>query len=163
MRVIDRVRRFRPGRELRRADEGHLRADAGAVGGEEGEQAVVAGVAPGGSVAVDERAGEVGPLGLVELHDEEGQVEPRVDPAERGVELDRVDERGLGPEQHVLGAQVTVTVADPPVTRTGVELHPARSQEAGGEPLRRDEVAAERGVVAEQRRQAWRSRRRWSA
>ena len=65
------------------AQQRHLGAHLRAVGGEEGEQRVAAGVAARGAVRPHERRGEVGPARLVELHDEEREVGRDVDPAQR--------------------------------------------------------------------------------
>ena len=50
------------------------------------------------------------PLGGVEIHDQEREVEPGVDAAESRFELDRVDERRLGVEQDMFGAEVSMAV-----------------------------------------------------
>ena len=162
-----RARARRRGRRIRRElagpEQRDLRADARAVGGEERDQAVVPRVATGVPVAVHERLGEVRRSGGVEIHDQERQVEPDVDAPQSRVELDRVDERPIRVEQDVLGAEVSMAVPDAALACAGVELRPARPQEAGRAALRRDELARRAARRRPAASTARRSRRRASA
>ena len=138
------------------AQQRHLGAHLRAVGGEEGEQRVAAGVAARGAVRPHQRLGEVGPARLVELHERERQVGRDVDPAQRRIELDAVDDVDPLAEQDVLEPQVAVAVAHESRGGARVELVPERSQLCAGGPLE----PRDRRALGRRARAAWRSRRR---
>jgi len=114
------------------AQQRHLGAHLRAVRSEEGEQRVAAGVAARGAVRPHQRLGEVGPARLVELHERERQVGRDVDPAQRRVELDAVDDVDALAEQDVLEPQVAVAVAHESRGGARIELVPERSQLCAG-------------------------------
>ncbi len=117
---------------LRRAQVGDLGAHLGAIAREPGEQGVVAGIAARIAVRADEPRGEVRTPGGVQVHHQEREVRGDVDAAQLVVELDAVDDReAVVLEQHVIEAQVTVTVADPAELRPLVELPAPRREHRG--------------------------------
>lgn len=121
----------------------------GAVGGDEGQQRVVARVAARATVRADELVGQR--LGVVreQVHDEIAQVGADVDLAQRRVELHAV--KHLDPavaDDHVLQAQVPVAVAHAPVARPPTERGAARDERCVEEALRgRERVALGRRQV----------------
>ena len=149
--------RLRGGRPaLLGAQQRHLGAHLRAVGGEEREQRVAAGIAARGAVLPHQRVRKVGPARLVELHERERQVGRDVDPAQRGLELDAVDDADALAEQDVLEPQVAVAVAHEPAGGARVELVPERGQLCAGGPLEPRDRRRGRGSAGA----AWRSRRR---
>ncbi len=114
-------------------------------------QLIVARVATGLAIGGEEDRGEVLAPGGVEVHHQEREVHADVDPAQPGIELDRVDDLHPWSEDEVLGAQVPVSVAHPAGRRAAVQLLPASREEGHREPRRANEARLRGGVVAQQR------------
>ena len=131
------------------------------------EQPFAAGVAAGGAVAAQQRAGQV-VVAAGDVHDQEGEVVADVGDAQGAVELDAVDRLDVGAEQDVLRPQIAVAVADAAGRRAvgelGSEAGERRAAEASElrEPSHRSaRPSRERGEgLIDEPRRAGRRRRR---
>jgi hypothetical protein len=105
---------FASGRRLRGLDQRHLGAHQRAVGREPAEQRRAGVVAAQLEPAVREPPGQVVPAVCEQVHERKGQLGHRVDPAQLGVELDRVERHRHAAEPHpVAQMQVAVAFAHP--------------------------------------------------
>jgi hypothetical protein len=123
------------------ADELDLRAHQRPVHGKERHQPIVATVAAAVSVGRHEpRADGFGAVRR-QVHDQERQVVGDVEGPQIERELDTVDHAELGPQDHVLGAEVGVTLLRQPtlgtlVEHAGVGAHEGPHQSSRGRQRR---------------------------
>ena len=119
----------------------HLRAHPCAIRGVEEEQRTTAVVAARRLVLGDQSSGEVISARRDQVHHEERQVRGHVDAAQGGIELDGVkDLDRVTLEDHMLGAQIAVAVANEAARGTILELLVAGVQERDSEAVSSSEL-----------------------
>ena len=137
--------RERPGtisrRELAGAKACHLRAHPCAIGGVKKSSARPPWSPPADSYSEIRVPARSSAPDRDQVHHEECQIRGHVDAAQRGIELDRVEDLDRVPlEDHVLGAQVAVAVAHEAACGPVLDLLMASVQERDPEAVSRREA-----------------------
>ena len=126
------------GRALKGADLG---AHPGARGVEEGDERIVAGLAPRAAVCLEQDRDESLAPQALKVHRQKGEIRRDIGVAQSRVELEPIEDADAVLDDDVLGAQIAVAVAHPSLASP--PCHPLRAsiQEGVGEAAARGEAA----------------------
>ena len=83
-----------------------------------------------------------------QIHHQEGEIVGDVERAQARVELDAIHDRQLRRHDDVLGAQVTVDLANQPAPPSGVQRRLVGRDEGSQEPAQRRDPVQHRGIRA---------------
>src|SRR5690242_12279825 len=126
-----------PRRELGGPHECHLGTHERPVGGVEGDEPVLTWITAGLAICPYEQLTEAFSAMRGEIEHQEREIVRDVQLAQRGIELHTIDNANVVADQYVLGPQVAVAVADPPVARARGERRGVSGDERVCEPLER--------------------------